>query len=535
MFEMNGNQAVVLGASMAGLLAARVLSERFERVVVIERDVLPAAGEHRRGVPHGRHVHGLHPRGREILEELFPGFTASLTASGAVSGDILGDSRWQLSGRQLRKAQIGLPGLLASRPFLEGHVRAMVQALPGVRFLEDCSVNGLTVTGDKHTVTGVQVRGPGGGGPTQVPGDLVVDATGRGSRTPVWLAELGYQSPGQERVEVGLGYATRTYRLRPGAMDGDQLILTAGTPANPRAGFLAATEGGRHMLTIAGMCGNYPPTDPAGFDASVAGLPTADIAAAIAGAEPLDDPVPFRFPASARHRYERLTSFPAGLLVIGNAVLLIQPGLRAGHDGGRDRGRDLARAAGPPRCARRPQLLPRHRRRDRRALGRRCRRRPGVPIGTRQTLSQGAAGQRLHATAARRRRPRHGASGSAGPGHRPERPPRRAAPPRPRATGAARQPGRPQAPRLGRHRPGTSRHPSRTPPAAHAMTGEPGQADKQVSAPPAQDGRCAGRARGAGARENELANRPRKRSCVQHGRGFTVCPPVVRHPRQSCA
>ena len=78
MFEMNGNQAVVLGASMAGLLAARVLSERFERVVVIERDVLPPAGEHRRGVPQGRHLHGLHPRGREILEELFPGFTASL-------------------------------------------------------------------------------------------------------------------------------------------------------------------------------------------------------------------------------------------------------------------------------------------------------------------------------------------------------------------------------------------------------------------------------------------------------------------------
>ena len=518
MLEMNSNQAVVLGASMAGLLAARVLSERFERVVVIERDVLPPPGEHRRGVPHGRHLHGLHPRGREILEELFPGFTASLTASGAVSGDILGDSRWQLSGRQLRKAQIGLPGLLASRPFLEGHIRAMVQALPGVRFLEDCSVSGLTVTEDKQTVTGVQVRGPGGGAPTQVPGDLVVDATGRGSRTPVWLAELGYQSPEQERVEVGLGYATRTYRLRPGAMDGDQLILTAGTPANPRAGFLAATEGGRHMLTIAGMCGNYPPADPAGFGAFVAGLPTADIAAAIAGAEPLDDPVPFRFPASVRHRYERLTSFPAGLLVIGDAVLLVQPGLRAGHDRGRDRGHDLARAAGPPRGARRPPLLPRHRRRDRCGLGHRCRRRPGVPPGTRQTLRKGAAGQRLHAAAARGCRPRHGASGSAGPGHRPEGPPRRAAPPGPRAAGAARQPGQPQASRPGPRRPGTGRHPSRAPDAAHAVTGKAqASGPARCLAPPARDGRCAER-QAALAPRNELANRPPKRSCARHDR-----------------
>ena len=317
MHDTGTSQAVVLGASMAGLLAARVLSERFDRVVVIERDTLPPIGEHRRGVPHGRHLHGLHPRGREILDELFPGFTASVTASGAVRCDVLGGARWQLSGHQLRQADIGLPGLFVSRPFLEGHVREMVQKLPGVRFLDERSVCGLTVTADKRTVTGVQVRGPRGGAPAQVAARLVVDATGRGSRTPVWLGELGYQRPAQERVEIGLGYTTRTYRLRPGAMNGDQMILTAATPANPRAGVLAATEGGRHMLTIAGICGDYPPTDPAGFGDFVAGLPSADIAAAITGADPLDDPVRFRFPASMRHRYERLTGFPAGLLVNG--------------------------------------------------------------------------------------------------------------------------------------------------------------------------------------------------------------------------
>ncbi|HEX6195957.1 MAG TPA: hypothetical protein VFZ37_08605 [Jiangellaceae bacterium] len=317
-----GDHAIVLGASLAGLATAAALAERFDRVTVIERDALPETVQLRRGVPQGRHAHLLLSGGLRALAALLPGFEKDLQARGGhvIPSDEL---RFYLGGGRLdvRTADMAVCG--ATRPFLEHVVRERVRSLDGVEFRDGCPVDGLATNENATRVTGVRIRT--GDLPDVVAGDLVVDTTGRGSRSPHWLTELGYPEVAVERMNVSVRYTTRLFRRDPEDLDGCRHVVVAPGPGGRRGGLIIAVEDDRWLITLVGTEGERAPKDLPGFIDYAASLPLPELAEVASRAEPIGDAATGTFSSYLRHRYDKLSKLPAGFAVLGDAVCSLNP------------------------------------------------------------------------------------------------------------------------------------------------------------------------------------------------------------------
>jgi 2-polyprenyl-6-methoxyphenol hydroxylase-like FAD-dependent oxidoreductase len=314
---------VVIGGSVSGLLAARALSESFEQVTIVERDELPDGPHHRQGVPQGRQVHVTLPLGLRETTELFPGIDKELRDEGcAVIDEALDTAEITNEGWHVRTDSDAI-FLGFTRPLYEWVIRRRVKAVDNIDIRQG-NVVGLEASDDRRQVTGVRLKGSDD---VVLSADLVVDASGRGSKSIKWLERIGYQRPAEQHVRSYMGYATQLVRVPAGVLP-NGLAGLAAMPFPPRqfrGGLVIPAENGKHVLLGAGMMKQYPPRDRDQLLDYLRDAPTPLLHEIACETEPLGEVATYHMPGSQRRCWEDLDRRPEGFILVGDAVASFNP------------------------------------------------------------------------------------------------------------------------------------------------------------------------------------------------------------------
>jgi len=313
-------KAVVIGGSIAGLLTARVLSDHFQKVILVERDRYEDDDNKvRKGTPQANHIHLLLAKGREILQDFFPEIEQDLVKNGANKIDFLNDGRYRLPSGWAQRFESGVITITCTRTLLENTIRRQVQKILNIILQENTSITSFVLeNSDKISLETLDSK--------KIHADLIVDCTGRNTKTPSWLEDAGYPKPKETKVDSFVGYATRRYIPPKNFQKKWKMLMILNKPTiNPRAGVIYPIENGKWLVGLSGIGKNYPPVDEKGFLDFVKNLESVELFDALKDATPDSEIHGYQIQGSRRYHYEEMPRWPENFIVLGDAVSVFNP------------------------------------------------------------------------------------------------------------------------------------------------------------------------------------------------------------------